>query len=305
MRRPTPAPSLDPPRRAPADPAPPRPRGSTGWPDPRRIARAAARLLVAAAAVWALAVGALWVGQEQLLFRPVPLPPDAVLSDEPDVFERVVEVPGAQLSVLELRRPDPDGVVFFLHGNSGHLKDWFTDGGPYRRANLDLVMMDYRGFGKSTGRIASEAQLHADVEAVWQAVAPRYAGRRVIVYGRSLGTGLAAAWAARHSPDLTILVSPYVSMRALAAEHYPWVPGAVLRYPLRTDAAVAGLRGPLLLMHGTQDTLIPPVHSDRLAAVAPQARTVRIRGAGHGDVHRFDDYRAALAEALAAPAHRP
>ena len=70
-------------------------------------------------------------------------------------------------------------MVFFLHGNSANLKEWFTDGSPYRRANVDLVMMDYRGFGKSTGRIESEAQLHADVEAVWQSVALRYAGKRV------------------------------------------------------------------------------------------------------------------------------
>ena len=58
-------------------------------------------------------------------------------------------------------------------------------------------MMDYRGYGKSTGRIQSEAQLHADVEAVWQTVAARYAGKRVIAYGRSPGTALASAWAVR------------------------------------------------------------------------------------------------------------
>jgi alpha-beta hydrolase superfamily lysophospholipase len=63
-------------------------------------------------------------------------------------------------------------------------------------------------YGKSTGRIESESQRHADAEAVWQAVASRYAGKRVIAYGRSLGTCLAAAWAARHQPQLTILDSP-------------------------------------------------------------------------------------------------
>lgn len=103
----------------------------------------------------------------------MPLAADVPLSLEPDVRERLVEVPGARLSVLELRRPAPDGVVFFLHGNSANAKEWFVDGNPYRRAHLDLVMMDYRGFGKSSGRIESEAQMHADVEAVWQAVAPR------------------------------------------------------------------------------------------------------------------------------------
>lgn len=266
-----------------------------------RIARRTAlALLLLAGLVWAGAAGALWVGQERLLFKPVPLPPETRLSDEPDVSERVVEVPGARLSVLELRLPDPKGVVFFLHGNSANLKEWFIDGSLYRRADLDLVMMDYRGFGKSTGRIESEAQLHDDVEAVWQSIAARYRGKRVVAYGRSLGTGLAAAWAAEHQPDLTILVSPYSSMRDLAALHYPWVPGAVVRYPLRSDEAVPRIRSPLLLVHGDQDRLIPLAHSQALAADAHDARVVVIPGAAHADVHRFDAYQAAVLAALRA-----
>lgn len=261
-------------------------------------------MLLFAGLAWAAASGALWVGQERLLFKPVRLPPDTRLSEEPDVSERFVEVPGARLSVLELRRPAPDGVVFFLHGNSANLKEWFIDGRLYRRANLDLVMMDYRGFGKSTGRIESEAQLHADVEAVWQTVAPRYAGKRVIAYGRSLGTGLAAAWAARHQPQLTILVSPYASMSELATLHYPWVPQAVLRYPLRSDEAVARIRTPVLLVHGDRDALIPLAHSESLVRKAPSARLVVIAGAAHADVHEFARYQATLAEALATPGSR-
>jgi pimeloyl-ACP methyl ester carboxylesterase len=270
-------------------------------PRPLSALKTLAAMALHAAALWGVAVVALWFQQESLLFRPVPLPAAAVLSSEPDVSERVVEVPGARLSVLELRRPNPDGVVFFLHGNAGNLKSWFTDGSLYRDANLDLVMMDYRGFGKSTGRITSEAQLHADVEAVWQAVAARYAGKRVIVLGRSLGTGLAATWAARHQPDLTVLVSPYVSMRALARLHYPWVPAAALRYPLRTDEALPQIRRPVWLLHGDQDSLIPASHSEQLAALAPQARLVVIPGASHNDLQRFDAYRSALRQAVKAP----
>ena len=263
------------------------------------------RLFLLAAALlgltWCGATAALWLGQERLLFEPVALAADARLSDAPDVSDHFVEVPGARLSVLELRLPDPRGVVFYLHGNSANAKMWFTDAGLYRRANLDLVMMDYRGFGKSSGRIESEAQLHADVEAVWQSVQARYRGKRVVAYGRSLGSGLAAAWAADHQPDLTILVSPYASMLDLAASHYPWLPAAVLRYPLRSDEAVARIRGPLLLVHGEQDRLIPPQHSQVLAARASAAHVVFIPGAAHADLQRFDAYRTVIADALGAP----
>ncbi len=265
----------------------------------RRWARWALAAVALPGLAWTGAIAGLWLGQEQLLFRPVPLAADTRLSDAPDVHERFVDVPGARLSVLELRSPDPKGVVFFLHGNSANLKSWFVNTGPYRRAGFDLVMMDYRGFGKSTGRIDSEAQMHADVEAVWQAVAARYRGKRVVAYGRSLGTGLAAAWAAVHQPDLTILVSAYASMRELAAEHYPWVPAAVLRYPLRSDELVPRIRGPLILVHGDGDRLVPPAHSQALAARATDARLVLIPGAAHADIHRFDAYQVEIGSALA------
>ena len=89
----------------------------------------------------------------------------------------------------------PRGVVFFLHGNSDNMQHWFVNLDFYRTAQLDLVMLDYRGFGKSTGRIESQAQLEADVRAAWATVAaqPQYAGKKRVIYGRSLGTGNAGS----------------------------------------------------------------------------------------------------------------
>jgi pimeloyl-ACP methyl ester carboxylesterase len=249
---------------------------------------------------WLAVLGHLWLTQEKLLFQPVALDAGATLAREVDVHERFVDVPGARLSVLELRLPNPRGVVFYLHGNSGHLGDWFVNTGLYRRANFDLVMLDYRGYGKSTGRITSEAQLHADAEAVWREVAARYQGRRIVFQGRSLGTGLAAALAAKMQPDLTILVSPYASMAALTRQHYPWVPAPVLRYPLRTDRAIAAINKAVLLIHGEQDTLIPLAHSEALQALCGHARLVRIAGAGHADLQDFELYGQAVAQSLSA-----
>jgi uncharacterized protein len=257
-------------------------------------------LVLLAALAWAALTAALWWGQERLLFHPEPLPADTRLAVEPDVHERFVAVPGARLSVLELRLPAPRGVVFFLHGNAGNLQSWFTDTDFYRSAGFDLVMPDYRGYGKSTGRIESEAQLHADMAAVWQGVAPRYAGKRVVIYGRSIGTGLAAELAAAVQPDLTVLVSPYASIAGLARGHYPWLLPQVVRYPLRTDRTLERIRGPLLLVHGDRDEIIPFSESTKLQAVAPRARLTRIAGGGHNDLQDLPAYRQAMAEALAA-----
>ena len=271
-----------------------RPRAVRRWP------RAVILLALAALALYAAVLALLWWGQERLLFQPQPLPANFRFEVPADVQETWVEVPGARLNALHLRLPKPDGVVFFLHGNGGNLQNWFVNSEFYRRANLDLFMIDYRGYGKSSGRIASQAQLEADVRTAWDQITPRYAGKKRVVYGRSLGTGLAAALAADVQPELTVLVSPYTSMLALAREHYPWVPAAVLRYPLRTEAALALVKGPVLLAHGEQDTLIAPVHSQRLHAAALQSRLLLVPGAAHNDIHEFPVYLDGLAAALAA-----
>ncbi len=272
-------------------------RSWTGW-----LALVATTILLAYGAVIALLA---WK-QEALLFQPQTLPADYRFTADADVQESWVDVPGARLNALHLRLPKPDGVVFFLHGNGGNLADWFVNLDFYRRLNLDLYMVDYRGYGKSSGHIESQAQLMADVRTAWLGIAPRYAGLRRVFFGRSLGTGLAAELAAGLSadmaadmqPDLTVLASPYTSMAALAQEHYPWVPAAVLRYPLRTDEALPRVHGSVLLLHGERDTLISPVHSQRLLGVAPSARLVTIPGAAHNDLQRFPTYSDALAYAM-------
>lgn len=258
----------------------------------------------AAAGLAALALlglfGLVYTRQERLIFFPEPLAPDfpPVM---PDVEEVAIPVDGgARLSALHLRLPDPKGVVFFLHGNAGNLADWFVDAPFYRDANFDLFMIDYRGYGRSTGRITSEAQLHADVAAAWESIAPRYRGLRKAVYGRSLGTALAARLAARIQPDLVILVSPYWSLAELARLHYPLLPAFLLRYPLMTWRDIGNIEGPMLLIHGDRDRLIPFEHSERLRALARNATLVRIPGGLHNDLQDSLLYTCAIAGALAA-----
>ncbi len=264
----------------------------------RRMLITAVWLAATLALLYALALGLIAWRQESLLFYPQVLPADHRFDKGADVQDLWIDVPGARLHALHLRRPTPDGVVFFLHGNAGSLDNWFVDLDFYRRANVDLVMLDYRGYGKSSGRIGSEAQLMADVRAAWQAVAPQYRGLRRIFVGRSLGTGPAAMLAAEVQPEATILVSPYFSMQALAAEHYPWVPGALLRYPLHTDRALPLIGGELLLVHGSRDNVIPVSHTTRLQALVPRAAVMVIDGAGHNDLQNFPAYRQRLLQVL-------
>jgi pimeloyl-ACP methyl ester carboxylesterase len=254
----------------------------------------AGAVLVAVVTAFAL----LYWRQESLLFAPEKLAADYTI-DQPDVVEERIAVDGATLYALHLRLPDPKGVVFYLHGNAGNLANWFVNLDFYRRANFDLFMIDYRGYGKSTGRITSEAQLRADVAAAWAHIAPRFRGRRSVFIGRSLGTALVAGLAAQVQPDLTILVSPYWSMTEIAAIHYPLVPSVLLRYPLETFRDIARIEGPVLLLHGDRDTLIPLAQSKRLQQAGRAVQLVVVAGAAHNDLQDFPAYLDAIAASLA------
>lgn len=268
----------------------------------RRPIVAVLRLLRAALLGYAIFLGFLYLRQESLIFYPEPLPADYRFDlDHPGqrVAEVHIPVPDGEIHALHFRQPEPRGLVFYLHGNGGNLATWTTDADFYRDLGYDLFMPDYRGYGKSRGHIESEAQLHADVRAAWDRIAPEYAGRPIAIIGRSLGTALATRLARDVHPALLVLVTPYTSALALAREHYPFAPGWLMRYPLRSDALMGDIASPILLIHGTEDALTPLAHSRSLLALTRSpAELLVIDGAGHDDLHEFSAYRSGLTRRL-------
>ena len=256
-------------------------------------------VVFAVAGAYLIVLALLYVLQERLIFLGGPLPADHRFRFELSFEELSIPVPGATLNALHFAQPRPHGLVFFIQGNAGNLDSWAHGAAFYRGLGYDVFMFDYRGYGKSTGRIASEAQLHADVRAAYDTIAPRYSGLPIVIYGRSLGSGLAVRLARDVRPALVVLVTPYTSLEAISRRVYPWAPGALLRYPLRTDTVIGTVQSPLLLLHGTRDALIPITESRALLALAhAPAELVAVEGAGHNDLQDFAFYRDALADRL-------
>jgi alpha-beta hydrolase superfamily lysophospholipase len=269
-----------------------------------RTGMAALKLLVPLGALgYAGMLGLLYASQERLIFHGVPLPSEYRFRFDQRFEEISVPVQGATLDALHFMQDDPRGLVFFIHGNAGNLATWTTGIDFYRRVNYDLFIFDYRGYGKSTGQIESEDQLAADVRTAWDTIAPRYKDKPIVIYGRSLGTGLAARLARDVDPALLVLVSPYTSLAAIGKREYPFVPERLNRYPLRTDALIGDIRSPILLVHGTADTLIPFSESEQLKTLArAPVELLPIPGVGHHDVHRSPVYLDGLAAHLVAAA---
>jgi uncharacterized protein len=265
----------------------------------RRGAAAAGVVATLAVLTYAGLLAYLYFNQERLIFQPTTLPANYQFHFDQRFEEIEVAVPGGALDALLFRQAAPRGLVFYLHGNGGDLTSWTTGLEFYRRINYDLFMVDYRGYGKSTGRIESETQLHADVRAAWEAIAPRYRGMPIVIFGRSLGTGLAATLAAQVDPTLVVLVTPFTSLAAAGKRRYPFAPEFLVKYPLRTDEVIGAVRSPVLLVAGTRDELTPLADSEQLQALAPaKVELLVVGGAAHNNIHQFPAYIDGLAERL-------
>ena len=257
------------------------------------------RFLGILAAVYLLAVGYLYAGQESLIFAGDRLRPDHQFRADLPFQELTIQAEGAELNALHFKQANPRGLVFFLRGNGGNLQSWISNVDYYRRVNYDMFIFDYRGEGKSTGEIKSEEQLHADVRLAWDLITEQYADKPVVLYGRSLGAALATRLATEVDPELLVLVSPFRNMLSMAQARYPFVPAPILRYPFENDELIGQVHAPILLVHGDEDRFIPLEHSEVLErlATAP-AELMVIEGADHYDIHLHESYLVGLAAAL-------
>ena len=226
----------------------------------------------------------MYLAQDSLLFLPQPVigPPRGARPVELLAFEREegVKVRGWLVKAAAPRAP----LVIFYGGNAEELSWRMTEPWP---ADWSLALVNYRGYGESDGK-PSEAALFGDALAVFDALArrPDIDASRIVLVGRSLGSGVAAYVAAERPVAAVVLISPYDSMTAIARRHYPWLPvGLLLKHPFDSASRAPQIRAPLLAIAGEADRIIPPSHSRRLVeAWAGPTRFVELRGADHNDL---------------------
>ena len=257
-------------------------------------------LLCVLAGLYVLLCGALYFKQEKLLFGPTVLPAGYRFRFPGRFEERwATAADGTRLHGLLFKTSESKGLVFYLHGNGGALDSWGEVAATYTALHYDVFLLDYRGYGKSGGIISNQGQMLADVDTVYRQLLSEYPERRTVVLGYSLGTGPATWLAARHRPKLLVLQAPYFSMRDMAAQRYPYVPGFVLRYPMPTNELITQVSAPIVLFHGDRDEVISTASSRRLMALLkPSDELVILRGAGHNGMSDFPQYRQALARVL-------
>ena len=260
-------------------------------------------LLVVGALLVVGVPAAMYLAQDSLLFLPhlAAAPPGTARVPRP-VEELAYATPdGVQLRGWLVRgRVSPAPLVVYYGGNAENvtwqaLEPWPED--------WSLALVHYRGYGASEGK-PSERALYADAELVFDALArrPDVDASRIVLAGRSLGTGVATHIATIRPVRGVILVSPYDSMVEVAQRHYPFLPiGLLLKHPFDSLARAGAIDAPLLAIVGGRDTIIPPAHSQRLyEAWRGPKRWVEVPGADHNDLGLQPEFWAPIRESLEA-----
>jgi hypothetical protein len=271
----------------------------------------AASLITIAVALVGLKLLVIWI-EPKMAFYPIrgvqETPAAAGLTYQ------TIEIPtadGERLHAWWLEAPDPRAQVLFFHGNGGNLSLWLDAIAGIRQRACSVLAVDYRGYGSSTGR-PSERGLYLDADAAIRLFAERLQrpGLPVVYWGRSIGTPVAAHAATQARPDALILESPIPDVRSLLRTNpVLWILSFFSSYRFPTAQFVRRYEGPLLVVHGDADSIVPYAAGRRVfdAAATSQKTFVTIAGADHNDLHlvNFRQYWDAIEGFLSGIAPRP
>jgi len=254
-------------------------------------------LVIAAVAIGIPA--AAWWAQDRLIFFPQPIGSTRHLPPAAAPLE-VVAADGIRLrGWIVAANATPAPTVIYFGGNAEEVS-WTLADARWPR-DWTRVALNYRGYGDSEGT-PGEAALHADAQAVFDAIArrPDVDASRIVVFGRSLGTGVAVALASARPVAGVVLVSPYDSLAAVGRTHYPFLPvSLLLRHRFDSLAHARAIHAPLLAIAAAGDSIVPLERSRALFdGWAGAKRWHAIEGAGHDDVSAHDAYWRAIADFL-------
>lgn len=256
--------------------------------------------LILLAGIYVLICLIFYFFQHFFFFRPELLPHEFTYKYPFDFEEKTFEMEdGGRINAIYFRVPNSRGVIYYLKGNSRSIKGWGKFAKDFVSNGYDFFMMDYRGFGKSRGK-RTEPILYNDAQTLYKWLSSQYNEEDIVVYGRSMGSGIAARIASWNRPKMLILDSPYYSFYHQVKRYGFILPLRwLLRYQIRTDQFFRKIESPVLLIHGTKDRLIPFEHSVRLQQIRPElAYLLPIEGGGHNDLPDYPEYHQYLYDIL-------
>lgn len=258
------------------------------------------KVLIYIVLIYVLLIAVAIIFQEKFLFRNTKIPMDYQYEFK-EIFEEMWFEPEVNVKINALYfKTDSTkrkGLIVYFHGNADNLKRWGEYAIDFTKNNYDILMIDYRQFGKSTGEL-SEKALHTDARYVYGWAKKRFPEDQIIIFGRSLGTGIAARLASENKPKMLLLETPYYSLSDVGMSYFPLIPyNLMMKYQFRTDLFIKQVRCKIHLFHGTKDEIVPYKSSLKLAELLnkkPSEILTTIPDGKHKNLRGFQEYHRAL-----------
>lgn len=238
--------------------------------------------------------------QEKVVFLPIVLQKDHEFDFEVEFEEYLWNTPfEGIINVLHFKIKQPKGVIVYFHGNADNLHRWGKIANEYTNFGYDVLVMDYRGYGKSSGP-KNEDYLYSDAQFCFDFAKNLYGEENTIVYGRSLGGSFAVKVAAENYPKTVILEATFYNLQDIVNR---WLPKKVtdkvsptMTYHFLSNENITKIKVPLYHFHGTKDNVVPIKSGKKLFEVFEKSQPkitkkfIEISGATHDDLINHEDF---------------
>lgn len=197
----------------------------------------------------------LYFMQHKILFRPAPLSEYTQFR-----FGQEVKIPveeDVDLHALYHQVNNPKGAILYLHGNRGNVRWCQRQAEMFAGFGYNVLLLDYRGYGKSEGQLSNGTQLYKDAQKVYDYLREQFEENEILVAGYSIGTGVASYLAAHNQPKALFMIAPYINMMDMKNRYFPLIPNFLLKFKLNNKKHLELLGCPVTIFHGTEDEVIP------------------------------------------------
>lgn len=203
------------------------------------------------------------------------------------------------INALHFKLKRPKGVVLYCHGNKGNLKKWGERVSYFLEYNIEVLVFDYRNYGKSTGKF-NEKAMYQDALKVYDYLKKKYDEDNIIVYGFSLGCTFATKIAANNKPKELVLEAPFYNLKIAVKYKNSYLPTWLLKYKFETEKELKKVESPITVFHGNKDKVTFIEDSKKLLATNKNDsnRYIEIKEATHHNCSTFNRYQKNLKEVI-------
>lgn len=208
---------------------------------------------------------------------------------------------GETLHGLWMKVEKSKGLIIYFHGNTGSLKRWGEIAATLTKYGYDVLAPDYRGYGKSTG-VPSEENLIKDADVFYNFALKNYDEEKIVIYGRSLGSGVAVQLAAKQNARLVILETPFASLLDVIKTMFPFIPfQMLLKHPFKSIDHIEAVTSPIVIMAGIKDSQVPYKSSMKLYSKVKDRANVNFytfKKGDHNTLSSFKKFKRVLSQYL-------